>query len=113
MGNSIDAYSREKVMKFGMIRHYVGEDLCLTPVMDKEHTPLYPRNATIVFFHGDGEDPQKHQELFFSKSNNKARLIPWDKSVHVIMIKNPAITSNEESEVMKQSKWNPNQVPIS
>ena len=94
--------SREPITKHGIHKHYIGDDVYLEPISGPDGSVLNPRYATIIFLHGQGENPQMYLEQFFAKNSN--RITPWDKSVHVILMQAPNVVS-EDKDKGKSCEW--------
>ena len=49
--------SKEPVAKYGLLKHYVGNDIVYQPVAAPDGSLLQPRNSTLIFLHDHGENP--------------------------------------------------------
>lgn len=76
--------SKEPVAKYGLLKHYVGNDIIFQPVAAPDGSLLQPRNATLVFLHDHGQNPQMYIDTFMIKASNK--LFGFDKLVHVVAV---------------------------
>ena len=94
--------SREPITKHGIHKHYIDDDVYLEPISGPDGTVLSPRYATIIFLHGDKQNPQMYIDKFFNKNSN--RITPWDKSVHVILMQAPNVV-NETKDHGKECEW--------
>ena len=94
--------SREPIVKYGIHKHYVDDDVYLEPIGGPDGQILNPRYATIIFLHGQGENPQMYIEKFFNSCGS--RITPWDKSVHVILMQAPNVVS-EDKDKGKSCEW--------
>ena len=76
--------SKEPVAKYGLLKHYVGDDIIFQPVAAPDGSLLSPRNATFIFLHDHGQNPQMYIDAFLVKASNK--LFGFDKLVHVVAV---------------------------
>ena len=94
--------SREPITKYGIHKHYEEDDVYLEPLSGPDGTILNPRYATIIFLHGDGQNPQMYIDKFFN--SNGDRITPWDKSVHVVLMQAPNVIK-QDKEKGKLCNW--------
>lgn len=81
--------SREPTTKYGLFKHYVGDDIIFQPVAAPDGSLINPRQATFIFLHDHGQNPQQYVDTFFVKASNK--LFGFDKLVNVVCIQGPII----------------------
>ena len=94
--------SREPITKYGLFKHYVGDDIVFQPVAAPDGSLMNPRYATCIFLHDHGECPQKYVDTFFCKASN--RLFGFDKLVNVVAVQGPIVL--EQSDKGKRCAWN-------
>lgn len=76
--------SREPSAKYGLFKHYVGNDIVLQPVAAPDGSLINPRTATVIFLHDHGQNPQAYVDTFMVKASNKP--VGFDKLVNVVLI---------------------------
>lgn len=94
--------SREPVTKYGLFKHYVGDDIVFQPVAAPDGSLMNPRYATCIFLHDHGQNPQAYIDTFFCKASNK--LFGFDKLVNVVCVQAPIVM--EESDKGRRCAWN-------
>ena len=93
--------SREPVTKYGLFKHYVGDDIIMQPVAAPDGSLINPRYATCVFLHDHGENPQKYIETFMVKASNK--VFGFEKLVNVVLVQAPIVL--EENDKGRRCAW--------
>lgn len=81
--------SKEPVAKYGLMKHYIGDDIIFQPVAAPDGSLINPRVATCIFLHDHGQNPQAYIDTFFIKASNK--LFGFDKLVNVVLVQAPII----------------------
>ena len=91
--------SRVPVTKYGLHKHYIGNDVYLEPISGPDGSVLNPRYATIIFLHGQSESPQQYLKMFFGNylKYGCSGWMPWGKSIHVILM--------EASRIVQEEMW--------
>ena len=94
--------SKEPVAKYGLMKHYVGDDIVYQPVCAPDGSLINPRVATVIFLHDHGQNPQAYIDDFFCKASN--RLFGIDKLVNVVCVQGPIVL--EENDKGRRCGWN-------
>jgi len=94
--------SREPVTKYGLFKHYVGDDIVMQPVAAPDGSLINPRTATCIFLHDNGQNPQTYIDTFLVKASNK--VFGFDKLVNVVLVQGPVIL--EENDKGRRCAWN-------
>ena len=94
--------SKEPVAKYGLLKHYIGDDIVFQPVAAPDGSLMNPRTATCVFLHDHGQNPQAYIDTFFCKASNK--IFGFDKLVNVVVVQAPVIL--EDTKEGKRCGWN-------
>jgi len=79
--------SREPVAKYGLLKHYVGDDIVFQPVVGSDGSLMSSRNATCIFLHDHGQNPQAYIDAFLVKDSK--RIFGFAKPVHVVAVQGP------------------------
>ena len=93
--------SKEPVAKYGLLKHYLGDDIIYQPVAAADGSLVNPRVATLIFLHDHGQNPQAYIDTFFCKASN--RIFGFDKMVHVVAVQGPVIL--EQNDKGRRCAW--------
>lgn len=93
--------SRDPVAKFGLIKHYLGDDVIYQPVGAPDGSVVNPRYATCIFLHDHGQNPQAYKDDFFCKASNK--IFGFEKLVNVVCVQGPVVL--EETDKGRRCGW--------
>lgn len=94
--------SREPVVKHGLFKHYVGNDIVLQPVAAPDGSLINPRIATCIFLHDHNQNPQAYVDNFMVKASSKP--FGFDKLVNVVLVQAPIILV--ENDKGRRCAWN-------
>ena len=93
--------SRDPITKYGLFKHYVGDDIVFQPVAAPDGSLMNPRYATCIFLHDHGQNPQAYIDTFFCKASKK--LFGFDKLVNVVAVQGPIVL--EENDKGRKCGW--------
>lgn len=96
--------SKEPCAKYGLVKHYVGNDIVYQPVAAPDGSLLTPRYATVIFLHDHGQNPQMYIDDFMVKASNK--LFGFDKLVHVVAVQAPIVVEEATKKKGRVCAWN-------
>ena len=97
------AESKEPKTKYGMFKHYIGDDIIYQPVAAPDGSLINPRYATCIFLHDHGQNPQAYIDSFLCKASN--RVFGFEKMVNVVCVQAP-IVIEEDKKKGRRCAWN-------